>query len=314
MGSYLLRQTLIVMPITLLGAVTLIFLIIHLIPGDPVVGILGDLYTEEAYLAMQARLGLDQPLHVQYLNYLWGLINLDMGVSFQNRRPVFQNIASQFPYTMHLAVASLFVAILVALPAGIIAAAKRNRWPDYLSMLIALLAICTPLYVVGIILLLVFSLYLGWLPSFGVGESGNIASILAHLTLPAITQGATLAALLARVTRATFLDVLSQDYVRTARSKGLREWWVLLRHALPNTLIPLITIVGMNVATLLGGTVIIETVFSRQGVGRLLISAILSRDYPQIQGTLLVFIFITISANLIVDILYTLADPRIKYS
>jgi ABC-type dipeptide/oligopeptide/nickel transport system permease component len=314
MRTFLLQRLLIVLPLTLLGGVTIVFFLIHLVPGDPVAMTLDEYATQDTYEDMERRLGLDKPLHIQYVEYLRSLLRLDLGTSFQNRRPVIVNLAEQFPFTGRLAVASLTIAILIALPTGILSAVYRNRWPDYVSMSLALLAVCSPLFVTGIALLLLFSLKLGWLPTFGVGKAGNLRSVLAHLALPALAQGARSAALLARVTRSTVLETMGEDYIRTARAKGLREQMVVLRHGLPNALIPIITLIGMNMASLLGGTVIIETVFSRQGVGRVLIKAVLARDYPQIQGTLLIFILITVLANTIVDLLYGWVDPRISYS
>lgn len=290
------------------------FFIIHLIPGDPVAAILGDFYTQESYVAMVNKLGLDRPLVQQYTSFIHGLLTLDLGTSFQNQRPVFQNILVQLPFTVHLAVASLLVAVLIALPAGIISALRRNSAWDLGIMFGALVGVSAPLYVVAIVLIIVFSLYLGWFPSFGVGAAAGLASLLSHLALPAVTQGLRTAALLARVTRASMLDTLELDFVRTARAKGLAERRVILRHVLPNATIPILTVLGINMATLLGGTVIIETVFSRQGVGRVLVGAVLSRDYPQIQATLLVLVFFTVVANTVVDILYSAVDPRIRYS
>ncbi len=311
MLKYLLRQLLVVLPLTLLGATTIVFFIIHLVPGDPVVSIMQDYYTRDSYEQVRHNLGLDRPLAVQYADYVWGVVRFDLGTSFLNKRPVSENIAGQIMHTVNLALASIVVAILIALPAGITAAVYHNRWPDFLSMGLALIAVSSPVFVIAVGLVLVFSLKLGWLPAFGVGAAGTY---LAHLVLPALAQGARSAALLARITRSSFLETLGRDFVRTARAKGLRYRAVLLRHVTRNALSPIVTVIGMDIAYLLGGAVVIETVFSRQGVGRLLLNAILTRDYPQIQGTLLVFIAISITVNTLVDVVYGVIDPRIRYS
>lgn len=310
MFNYALKQLLIVLPLTLLGAATIVFFIIHLVPGDPVVSIMQDYYTQESYEQVRSNLGLDRPLLVQYADYIWDVVRFDLGTSFLNKRPVTENIAGQISHTVYLALASILIAVIIALPAGIVAAMHHNRWPDFLGMGVALLAVSSPVFVIAIGLLLVFALRLGWFPAYGAGEAG---SLLAHLVLPATAQGARSAALLARITRSSFLETLGKDFVRTARAKGLRFRAVVARHVTRNALSPIITVIGMDIAYLLGGAVVIETVFSRQGVGRLLLNAVLTRDYPQIQGTLLIFIFISITVNTIVDLVYGAIDPRIRY-
>jgi ABC-type dipeptide/oligopeptide/nickel transport system permease component len=299
---------------TLLGAVTIIFLIIHLIPGDPVAMIMRDYYTTESASALRHLLGLDRPLAVQYLDYIWRTLHLDFGLSFQNKRPVITNIADQLPYTVELGFASILLALLIAVPAGILSAVYRNRWPDYVSRFLASLAISSPEFLLGVLLLLIFALDLGWFPSYGAGDAANLPSLLWHLLLPALALGLRETALLSRITRSSFLEVVSQDYVRTARAKGVKEGMVIYRHALRNALIPILTVTGVDLAYLLGGAVVIETVFSRQGAGRILLDAVLHRDYPQVQGTLLVLIVIAIIVNACVDVVYALADPRIKYA
>jgi ABC-type dipeptide/oligopeptide/nickel transport system permease component len=299
---------------TLLGAITVVFLIIHLVPGDPVAMIMRDYYTKESAFALRHLLGLDRPLIVQYLDYLWKVLHLDFGLSFQNKREVIVNIADQLPYTVELGIASMIVALLIAVPTGILSAVYRNRWPDYLSRFLASLAISSPEFLLGVLLLLTLALYLGWFPSYGAGDAGDLSSLLWHLLLPALALGLRETALLARITRSSFLEVVSQDYVRTARAKGLNERVVILKHALRNALVPILTITGVDLAYLLGGAVIVETVFSRQGAGRVLLDAVLHRDYPQVQGTLLALIVIAIIVNACVDLIYALVDPRIRYA
>ena len=313
MRYYLIRRGLTLLP-SLLGAITVVFLIIHLIPGDPVAMIMRDYYTNESASALRHLLGLDRPLIVQYLDYIWRILHLDFGLSFQNKREVIVNIADQLPYTVELGFASVIIALLIAIPAGILSALHRNRWPDYVSRFLASLAISSPEFLLGVLLLLTFALYLGWFPSYGVGDGGNVLSLLWHLLLPALALGLRETALLARITRSSFLEVNSQDYVRTARAKGLNERMVIFRHALRNALVPILTVTGVDLAYLLGGAVVVETVFSRQGAGRILLDAVLHRDYPQVQGTLLILIVIAIIVNACVDLAYALVDPRIRYT
>lgn len=299
---------------TLLGATVVIFLILRLIPGDPVVMIMGDYFTQSSYAAIQHRLGLDRPLIVQFGGYLWDILHLDLGTSFQNQREVLVNIAEQFPYTAELAIGSLILSVMTGVPAGVISAVYRDHWPDYLSRLLTLIAVSSPEFLMGTALLLLFSLRLGWFPAYGAGDHGDWASLLRNLALPALALGLREIGLLARMTRSMMLEVLSLDYVRTARAKGLAEISVLSRHALRNALLPVVTVIGLDLAYLLGGAVVIETTFSRQGVGRVLLNAVLGRDYPQIQGTLLVLITLAICVNAAIDFLYVLIDPRIKYA
>ena len=313
MRHYLIRRVLMLVP-TLLGAITVVFLVIHLVPGDPVAMIMRDYYTKESASALRHLLGLDRPLFVQYLDYLWKVLHLDFGFSFQNKREVIVNIADQLPYTVELGIASMIVALLIAVPTGILSAVYRNRWPDYLSRFLASLAISSPEFLLGVLLLLTFALYLGWFPSYGAGDGGDLSSLLWHLILPALALGLRETALLARITRSSFLEVVSQDYVRTARAKGLTERLIIFKHAIRNALGPILTITGVDLAYLLGGAVVVETVFSRQGAGRVLLDAVLHRDYPQVQGTLLALIVIAIIVNACVDLAYALVDPRIRYA
>lgn len=299
---------------TLLGGVSLTFLIIHLIPGDPVSMILGDYFTKQSYNDLKHQLGLDRPLIVQYFAYCKDVVNFNLGTSLQNRRPVATNIAQQFPYTIELALLSVIIAVTTSIPLGIAAAWYRNRWIDYGSMAFASMMVAAPEFLLGITLVLVFALYLGWLPSYGVGDGNDGMSIIRHLILPALALGLREIALLARMTRSAVLEVLAQDYVRTARAKGLAARVIVVKHVLKNALVPVITVIGVDLAYLLGGVVVIEAVFSRPGLGGLLLKSILNRDYPQIQGTLLVLITIAVLVNAIVDIAYTLIDPRVRYT
>lgn len=298
---------------TLFLATTFIFLIIHLIPGDPVDLILAEHFSEESYEALAAKLGLDRPLGIQYWNYLTGLLRGNWGTSFRTGRDIRNDLLANFPFTVHLALTSMSLAMFIGIPAGIISAVRRNSWIDRIAMLVALIGVCMPGFWLGVVLMLLFSLYLGLLPSIGVG-SGDLFSTVKHLILPSLVLGSASGALLARITRSALLDTLSDDYIRTARAKGLRESSVLRKHALRNALIPVATVIGLDLGSMLAGTTIVEIVFSRPGVGHMLIEGILARDYPQIQGTLLFYLIVIITVNTLVDLLYGLIDPRIRYT
>ncbi len=285
---------------------------VHLIPGDPVATLLGDLFTRETYQVVQSRLGLDKPLTTQYLTFMKNVASGNLGTSFRSDRPVAQIVAEQFPNTVQLAVAAMVLSAALGIPLGMLAAVHRGRPADYITMGAALLAVCVPSFVLGLGMLLLFSLKLGWFPTIGAGT--GFADTVRSLTLPASALGLRTAALLSRIARSSLLNVLNLDFIRTARAKGVPQRSVLYRHALRNSLLPVITILGLNLGQLLAGTAIVEIVFSRPGIGRLLVDAVLSRDFPQIQGTLLVFLVNVTIVNMLVDVAYSLADPRIKYA
>lgn len=312
MLRYILRRILLAIP-TIFGGMTLIFLAINIIPGDPAALMLEDYYTGEAYDALVKKMGLDQPLHVRYVNFLTDVAQGDLGTSFRSGRSVMSDIRAQFPYTLTLALASLLIAIVLGVSIGVISATTRNRWPDQLAMLFALSSISTPSFFLAVLLILVFSVRLGWLPALGAGDLSDPVSTLKYLALPAFALGTRSAALFARLTRSAVIEILNQDYVRTARAKGLPERAVLVRHALRNAWLPLITIIGLDLGSLLGGTTIIEIVFNRPGMGKLLVDAVLNRDYPTIQGTMIFFMIVILLSNLLADIGYSIADPRIRY-
>ena len=309
--STFLARRLLLGAFTLLVAVTLVFSLIHLTPGDPVAILLGESYSPEAYTALQHKLGLDKPLIAQYGAYLSGLARGQWGTSFRTQRDVLRDIATSFPYTFRLAAASIAFALLIGLPAGVLSAVYRNRWPDRLGMVLALIGVCVPNFWLGVLLMLLFSLELHWLPALGAGGP-SFSSVLSHLILPAVTLGTASSALIARMMRSSLLEALQQDYIRTARSKGAGTTRLLLRHAIRNSMIPVITVAGINLGHLLAGTTVTEIVFSRPGVGHLLIEGLLARDYPQIQGTLMFFVLVIVLVNIVVDILYAAVDPRIR--
>ncbi len=305
MWRYVAKRVLLSLPV-LLGVSVVVFVAIRLIPGDPAQLMAGQAATEEVVRQIRQSLGLDQPLPVQYLYFLRNVVRGDLGRSLFNGAPVVEELGQRFPRTVRLALASMAVASLIGIPAGILAATRRLTWVDTAVMVVALVGVSMPVFWLGLNLILVFSVRLQWFPAFGY-ETWR------HLVLPSITLGAASAAVVARMTRSAMLEVLGQDYIRTARAKGLSERAVVNRHALRNALIPVVTILGLQLGTLLSGAVLTETVFAWPGVGRLLVDAVLARDYPIIQGTTLLIAATFVALNLAVDLLYGLLDPRIRY-
>ncbi len=290
---------------TVLGVVTLVFFLVHLIPGDPVELMLGETASRADQERLRSDLGLDRPVAEQYGRFLLGLVGGDLGNSFFYRRPVRQVILEKLPATLELALASMALALVIALPLGIIAAVWKDSLVDRSAMLASLAGISMPNFWLGPLLIILFSLRLGWFPVSG--REGPES-----LVLPALTLGTALAALLSRMTRSAMLDVLGEEYLRTARAKGLSEWTVISRHALRNALLPVLTIVGLQFGALLSGAVITENVFAWPGIGTLLIQAIQARDYPLVQGCVLVVALGYVAANFLTDLLYALSDPRVK--
>jgi peptide/nickel transport system permease protein len=305
MTAYLLRRILIALP-TLLGLVVLVFLMVRLAPGDPAVLLAGEFATPETLEAIRARYGLDRSLPEQFLIYLEALLRGDLGESARSRRPVLEELKTYFPNTLELASAAILVAVLTGIPLGVLAALRPGSGLDLSVMVLALLGVSMPVFWFGLLAILIFSVGLGWFPVAGKGT-------LAHLVLPAITLGINATALLARMTRGTLLEVLSQDYIRTARAKGLAERVVIFKHALRNALIPVVTVVGLEFGTLLSGAVITETIFAWPGLGQLLVGSILARDYPVVQGAVLLVAISFVLINLLVDLLYAAIDPRVRY-
>jgi len=297
------------------GCATLVFFMIRLIPGDPVIQMLGPEYTPEAAVALRQKLGLDQPLLTQYVRWFGSLLTGDLGGSIASGETVADAIRSGLPKTLSLAFLSFLLATLIAVPAGIIAALNRNRPIDYVASLVAFVGVSMPSFWFGIILILIFAVNLRWLPAVGYAEIGEdgVWEWFRRLLLPSLAIGAGYAAILMRFVRAGLLEALGSDYVRTARAKGLRARRVVLAHALRNALIPVVTVAGIQLALLLSGTVVVETVFAIRGIGRILVGAIFDRDYPVVQGIILVIAVIFVLANLVVDIAYTIIDPRIRY-
>jgi len=285
----------------------IVFLVIHLVPGDPAEIYLGEARSTPELLAqIRHRMGLDRPLHVQYISYMWDLFHGNLGSSLYTNQPVTNEILSRLPHTVELTISALGVAIILGLGLGILAAVMRNTWVDSLSMIIALVGISMPVFWMSLLLILFFSVHLRWLPAFGEGS-------LDRLVLPAIALALLSASTLARLVRSSMLDVLSQDYIRTAASKGLARSKVILRHGLKNAMIPIITIIGLQFGQLLTGAVLTETIFARRGLGRYYVEAILNKDFPVIQGLTLLIAVTYILINIIVDLAYLILDPRIRY-
>jgi len=297
------------------GVATLVFFGLRAIPGDPVVQFLGAEYTPEAAAALDKKLGLDQPVYIQYFKWLSATATGDLGDSIATGETVGDAIRTGFPKTISIAVVAFTLALAIAVPTGVIAALRRNSWIDYLVSVIAFIGVSMPAFWFGIILIILFAVRLGWLPAVGYSEIGEdgLWEWFKHLILPGLAVGAGFSAILMRFVRAGLLEVLGSDYIRTARSKGLQERTVVIRHALRNALIPVVTIAGIQMALLLSGTVVIEIVFSIRGLGRILVGAILDKDYPIVQGVILLVSVIFVMANLVVDVIYTFLDPRIRY-
>jgi ABC-type dipeptide/oligopeptide/nickel transport system permease component len=301
-------QRLILAVPVLLGVSIVVFLMLHLLPGDPALAMLAGQsgITSEDVDRIRRQLGLDQPLPVQYLTYIGRVLHGDFGESVHSHRPVLEMIAEQAGATIQLAVAAMVIAVTMGIVLGTISALRQNTWVDTLSMLIALFGVSMPSFWFGLILIYIFSLQLGWLPVTGQGG-------WQRLVLPAIALGMDFSAITARLVRANLLEVLRQDYILTARAKGLRNQAVIARHALRNAMIPVLTIIGLQLGNLLGGAVVIETVFAREGIGRLAVTAILSKDFPLVQGIVLVAAVVYVSINLLIDLSYATLDPRIRY-
>ena len=291
-----------------------VFLLLHLTPGDPAAIIAGDYASPADIVKIRERLGLDRPIHVQFLTWVGHLARGDLGVSIFSNLPVTHLIAQRLEPTLALSVTTIFIAILFAVPLGVLAAWKAGTLVDRLTMIFAVLGFSVPIFVVAYILMYVFAIELKWLPVQGyVPIENGFLPFLRSITLPSIALATLYAALIARITRAAVLEVLSEDYIRTAHAKGLSSPAVLVRHALKNAAVPIVTIIGIGIALLIGGVVVTESVFNIPGLGRLTVDAILHRDYPVIQAIILVFSGVYVLINLLVDLLYTVLDPRIRY-
>ena len=316
MSSYLIKRLLMVFP-TVFGAVTLVFFAIHLAPGDPIALYIPPDFpvnaSPERIAELRARVGLDRPLHVQYVSFIAGIFQGDLGTSLQHRNPVAEGLLERLPNTLQLGVLSLAIAVVLGVSVGIVSAIRRGTWLDNVAMTLALFGVSIPNFWLGMLLMQLVGLHWPILPPSGFGGSIFTAEGLRFALLPAITIGISGAGGLARYTRSSMLDVLNEDYVRTARSKGLSERIVVYKHALRNALIPIITLLGLSFGSMLSGAVIVETVFGWPGLGRYLVTGISNRDFPVVQGAVLVIAVGFVLANLLTDLVYGFVDPRIRY-
>ncbi|MFO8192429.1 MAG: ABC transporter permease [Bacillota bacterium] len=331
--KYFLKRLVLTIP-TLLGVSIIVFLLVHMIPGDPIDIMLGDRVTEAVRLALEERLGLNEPLHIQYWQWFSSALHGDFGISIRSNQPVMEEILTRLPATIELTVVALMIAVFFGIYFGVSAARYRNTLIDQSLIGFSLLGVSIPIFWLGMMLIYLFAVMLGWLPVSGrlsmgtaiptytglylldsliAGQIGSFIDSVRHLLMPAVSLATVSLALVVRVTRSSMLDVLSEDYIRTARAKGMQERKVVYTHALKNAMIPVVTVIGLQLAKLMGGAILTETVFSWPGIGRLLVTAINVRDYPVVQGVVFFVAFAFIAINIIVDLIYAYLDPRIRY-
>lgn len=312
MIRYTIRRVLISIPI-LLAVLTIVFLLVRVAPGDPAIVILGDYASKEAVEALRERMGLNKPLWQQYIDFLTGLARGDLGRSMISGIPVASQIARALPYTLELTLAGIIIGVIFGVPLGILTALHRNRLADYLGRIFSLAGLSFPTFYLGILLLLLFSVKLGLFPVIGGGDLHDLKDNLYHLFLPALTLGLIMTAYVTRMSRSAILNVLNEDYVRTARSKGLRERVVIYKHALKNALIPIISIIGVYAIVLTGGAIMVEIVFSRPGLGKMMVGAMKQRDYITLQSIMVIYAGFVVIVNFLTDLAYGFVDPRIRY-
>lgn len=334
MGKYIIRRLLYLIPVVL-GVSVLVFTVMHMFTSDPALVILGQHATDADAAALREELGFNLPLYQQYWNFLSGMLKGDFGISLFTRTPVFEEVLSRFPATVELALFAIIVASILGVTLGVISAVRQNSIFDYASMTVSLMGVSMPIFWLGLIMIVVFALKLGWFPVSGriqmgydpthvtglyildsllTGNTPALKSAIKHIILPGTALAMYSMAIIARMTRSTMLETLGQDYIRTARAKGIFERLVIVRHALRNAMIPIVTVIGLQAGSLLGGAVLTETVFSWPGVGSYTVESILKSDYPVVQGTVMMMSIIFVLVNLVVDLIYSLLDPRIKYS
>ena len=305
MFQYALRRVLISIP-TVFGVILIVFLMVRLAPGDPALRLAGEFADEATVERIRERFGLNRPMHEQFGIFVGNLAQGDLGRSTRTNRPVLDDLRQFFPNTIELALGAIVVSLLIGIPAGIVAAMRQNTWADLVIMIGSLIGVSMPVFWFGLLAILYFSVQLGWFPVAGRGT-------FSHLVLPAVTLGASSMAIVARMTRSSMLEVLSQDYIRTARAKGLKSNAVVLKHAFRNALVPVVTIIGLQFGQLMAGAVLTERVFTWPGIGRLLVDSIDARDYPVVQGAVLLIAVSFIAINIVVDVVYAIVDPRIRY-
>ncbi len=313
MHAYIIRRIIATIPVMAVVGI-FVFLLLHLTPGDPAAIIAGDYASPEDIKRIRAKLGLDQPIYIQFGTWVWQLMQGDLGISIFSDLPVSHLIAQRIEPTLALSIFTIIMAVLFAVPLGVLAAWRAGSLIDRLSMVIAVFGFSVPVFVIGYLLMYVFAIELKWFPVQGyVSYKVGFLPFLRSITLPSVALALLYSALIARITRASVLEVLTEDYIRTARAKGLASSVVLMRHALKNAAVPIVTIIGIGIALLIGGVVVTESVFNIPGLGRLTVDSILRRDYPIIQGIILLFAGVYVFINLLVDIAYTFLDPRIRY-
>ena len=313
MGGYVIRRLGFAV-VTLLAVLTIVFFIVRVLPGDPAQVILGDQAGQEAIEALRARLGLDRPLPAQYLDFMGGVLVGDWGVSMVTGRPVIAEILKVLPATLELTAAALVIGAALGVPLGVWSAIRRNALPDYVIRLASLVGLSIPAFVSAVLLLFAFAIQIRWFPVMSTGQGDTLGERLRDLALPALNLGLIMAAYITRVARSAMLEVLGQDYVRTARAKGLTFATVIRRHCLRNAMIPVVTVVGLYLGILIGNSVLTEIVFNRPGLGRLIVGALNQRDYTMLQGMMVIYTLLVVVVNLATDLTYGLIDPRIKYA
>lgn len=311
MVKFIAKRLLYAIP-TLIAVLTVVFIIVRIVPGDPAIVILGDSATAEALEAMRGRLGLNDPLSKQFFDFLFAALKGDLGSSLVTGKPVMEAVLNVLPYTLELTIAGVILGIIFGIPFGIMAALYRNSYVDYLTRSFSLLGLSFPAFYSAILLILVFSLQFDWFPVISDPQMGDSVQRLYHLVLPAINLGLIMMAFITRATRSSMLEVLHEDYIRTAKAKGVPGMVVLFRHALRNALIPIITVIGLYLGVLIGNSVLTEIVFNRPGLGKLIVGALNERDYSMLQGLMVVFAFFIVVTNLLTDLTYGFTDPRVK--
>lgn len=311
MVRYTAQRLLLSIPV-LVSVLTIVFLVVRVLPGDPATAALGDYASKEAVAALRERLGLNQPLPVQYVRFLADVLHGDLGRSMINGTPVVDQVAANLPYTLELTIVALVIGIALGLPTGVYTAMQRNRVPDYLGRILSLAGLSAPAFYLGILLSLLFAVQLHWLPAIGGGNPSDPRDRLAYVVLPALTLGLVMTASVARLTRSAMLNVLGQDYVRTARAKGLTEKVVVAEHALHSALIPIVSLTGFWAIALIGDSVTTELVFARPGLGKLMVGAMLQKDYTTLQSVMVVYTAFVVVLNLVADLAYGVVDPRVR--
>lgn len=313
MFKMILKRILQLIPVLLI-TMSITFVITRVLPGNPAVSILGPTASAEDIAKMEEEMGLNDPLPVQYINYMTGVLTGDLGTSYRYNRPVAELILEKIPNTLQLAATSLVIALLIGVPVGIISACKQYSIFDYVSMIAALVGVSMPAFWLGLMLVLVFSVNLGWFPTMGMGDLANgIGDVISHLFLPALCLSFGSMANFARISRSSMLEVIDQDYMKAVRAKGIRETIVIIKHGLKNALPPIVTVLGMRISALMTGAIMIETIFAWPGIGRLIVDAINNNDFEMIQGTVLFMAILYVTVNLIVDIVYLYINPKVSY-